>query len=48
MIIYLIVIEVFFAIIDHFGFNMGPPQKVLIDNCQELVNGINDVIQKRQ
>ncbi|VDK74852.1 unnamed protein product [Litomosoides sigmodontis] len=48
MIIYLIVIEVLFAIIDHFGFNLGPPQKVLIDNCQELVNGINDVMQKRQ
>lgn len=48
MIIYLIVIEVFFAIIDHCGFSLGPPQKVVLDNCQELVNGINEAIQKRQ
>ncbi|EFO14289.1 hypothetical protein LOAG_14233, partial [Loa loa] len=48
MIIYLIVIEVFFAIIDHFGFNLGPPQKVFIDNCEELINGINEAVQKNR
>ncbi|KAM3724232.1 Required for meiotic nuclear division protein [Dirofilaria immitis] len=48
MIIYLIVIEVFFAVIDHFGFGFGPAQKVHIDNCDELVNGVNEAMQKRQ
>ncbi|VDO41324.1 unnamed protein product [Brugia timori] len=48
MIIYLIVIEVFFAIIDHFGFNLGPAQKVHIDNCEELVSSINEALQKHR
>ncbi|VDM94018.1 unnamed protein product [Onchocerca ochengi] len=48
MIIYLIVIEVFFAIIDHFGFNLGPPHKVQIDNCEELVGSIKEAMQKQR
>ncbi|VDN02478.1 unnamed protein product [Thelazia callipaeda] len=46
MIIWLIVIEVFIAIIEHFGFNMGSPQKVVIDNCDQLVKSINELQKK--
>lgn len=48
MIIWLIMIEVFFAVIEHFGLSIGSPQKVLIDNCDEIVKGIGEALQKHR
>ncbi|VDN23820.1 unnamed protein product [Gongylonema pulchrum] len=46
MIIWLIMVEVVFAAVEHFGLSFGSPRKVCIDNCDEIAKEISENMRK--